>query len=176
MQNWLMLTLVGEDQPGIVAKITRVLFENECNLGEASMMRLGGNFTIMLMVQTLRETSTVEEMLIPHAQALGLHLHVDEIQGYLHQQHQADVHITVYGADRAGIVADVTGTLAEAGLNIIGLDSDVGGSDAAPIYIMQIDGEAKQGVDALQEAMNKLIASLSKPLEVRITPIFSNIM
>ena len=30
--------------------VTRALFEGGCNLGEASMIRLGANFTIMLMV------------------------------------------------------------------------------------------------------------------------------
>ena len=49
--NWYMLTLVGEDRPGIVAKITATLFQAGCNLGEATMARLGGNFTVMLMVQ-----------------------------------------------------------------------------------------------------------------------------
>jgi len=51
MKKWFMVTLVGKDQPGIVAKLTLALFENDCNLGEASMTRLGGNFTIILMVQ-----------------------------------------------------------------------------------------------------------------------------
>ena len=52
MKKWFMLILVGKDQPGIVAQITRALYEGECNLGEASMVRLGGNFTVMLMVQS----------------------------------------------------------------------------------------------------------------------------
>ncbi|WP_455205874.1 ACT domain-containing protein, partial [Kaarinaea lacus] len=51
-KSWYMLTLVGKDQPGIVAKISSALFQAGCNFGEASMMRLGGNFSIMLMVQT----------------------------------------------------------------------------------------------------------------------------
>jgi len=52
MDKWYMLTVVGEDRPGIVAKLTHALFEGGCDLGEASMMRLGGSFTIMLMVKT----------------------------------------------------------------------------------------------------------------------------
>ena len=45
-----MLALVGKDRPGIVAEVTHVLYEMKGNLGETSMVRLGGNFTIMLMV------------------------------------------------------------------------------------------------------------------------------
>jgi peptide deformylase len=39
-EKWFMLTLVGKDRPGIVAQITRALYEGDCNLGEASMVRL----------------------------------------------------------------------------------------------------------------------------------------
>ena len=42
MENWLMLTFVGKDRPGIVAKVSQVLFDMQGNLGEASISRLGG--------------------------------------------------------------------------------------------------------------------------------------
>ena len=51
MKNWYMLTVGGKDRPGIVSQVTAALYRGVCNLGEASMIRLGGNFTIMLMVQ-----------------------------------------------------------------------------------------------------------------------------
>ena len=34
MKHWYMLTLVGEDRPGIVAKVTSALFDGDCNLGD----------------------------------------------------------------------------------------------------------------------------------------------
>ena len=34
-------------------------------------------------------------------------MHVDHIEGGLHQHREPDVRISVYGADRAGIVAHV---------------------------------------------------------------------
>jgi len=43
MNDWQMLTLVGRDQEGIVAAVTEQLSKNGCQLGETSMMRLGGN-------------------------------------------------------------------------------------------------------------------------------------
>ena len=60
--------------------------------------------------------------------------------------------ISVYGADRAGIVSKVTTVLAEAGLNILDLESDVAGDDEKPIYIMHIEGEATESVKALESA------------------------
>ena len=37
---WLMLTVVGTDRAGIVARLTDALYRGGCNLGEASMARL----------------------------------------------------------------------------------------------------------------------------------------
>jgi glycine cleavage system transcriptional repressor len=153
-KHWYMLTLVGRDRPGIVAHITHALYEGGCNLGEASMMRLGTSFTIMMMVQHEGSVKSLQQLLETEADSLGLHMHVDHIEGGLHHHLEPDVRLTVYGADRAGIVAHVTTALAEAGLDILDLASDVGGTEADPIYIMHIEGRAQQGVEALQSALD----------------------
>lgn len=158
MSQWYMLTLVGKDQSGIVAKVTAALYDGGCNLGEASMARLGGNFTIMMMVSTEQNIKQLSELLAPVVESLGLHLHLDHIEGKLHNHKTPDVVITVSGADRSGIVAHVTGALAEAGLSILDLSSDVAGSADKPIYIMQIEGHATEGVAALNSALEVIKA------------------
>ena len=82
---------------------------------------------------------------------------------------EPDVRITVYGADRAGIVAEATGTLAEKGFNILNLESDVGGTAENPIYIMTIEGVAEQGIEVLEEALKKL--AQDQGLETQLEPI-----
>ncbi|HEY0634123.1 MAG TPA: ACT domain-containing protein [Gammaproteobacteria bacterium] len=168
MNHWYMLTLVGKDRPGIVAHLSSALFEGGCNLGEATMMRLGGNFSIMLMVQSELNSKGLHDLVMPVAESMGLHLHVDRIEGGLHQHLDPDVRITVYGADRAGIVAKVTGALAEAGLHILDLESDVAGSSDKPIYIMHIEGHAAEGIEALQSALEVVN---KEGIEVQIAPV-----
>ena len=168
MNNWFMLTVVGKDRPGIVAHVTSALFDGGCNLGEASMMRIGGNFTIMLMVQHKGTAKSLLGMLAAVAESLELHVHVDKIEGELHRHVEPDVMITVFGADRAGIVAKVTGALAEAGLDILNLESDVGGSEDSPVYIMHIEGCAKEGIESLQSALDVVT---SEGIEAKLTPI-----
>lgn len=163
MSDWKMLTLVGEDRGGIVASVTDALYRCGWNLGEASMIRLGGSFTIMLMVSG---EGDVEQALQPVAEAMGLHLHVDDINGRLHQHKVPNFQIRVTGADRAGIVAQVTGVLAEAGFNILELESDVAGSDQSPVYIMHIQGYSDAPLETIEEAM----ASLGD-IDVSVSPI-----
>ncbi len=169
MNDWYMLTLVGKDRPGIVARVTAALFDGGCNLGEASMMRLGGNFTIMLMVQFQGSAQALAAVISPVAESLALHPHIDHIDAALHQHLEPDVRITVYGADRAGIVAKVTGALAEAGLHILDLTSDVGGSSERPIYVMSIEGHAAEGIEALASALE--VATAADGISAQLTPI-----
>ncbi len=165
---WYMVTIVGEDQPGIVARVSQALFEGGCNLGEATMVRLGGSFTIMIMVEHSGEPGALQAMLQGPADALGLHLHLVRIEGRLHAELEPDVRITVSGADRPGIVAQVTSALAGAGLNIVSADTRVAGSPAHPVYIMQIDGQALRGVRALRETLSTITRD---GVEATITPI-----
>lgn len=157
MASWFMLALVGRDQPGIVASISQALYQGGANLGEASMLRLGGNFAMMLMVSHAGDARAVEQLVARDAQELGLTVHVDVIAGQLHQHMQPNVSVSVYGADRSGIVARVTGALANAGFHILNLESDVGGSDQQPLYIMHIEGHCARSVEQLQAALAEVI-------------------
>lgn len=168
MNKWYMLTVVGADRLGIVAKLTHALYEGRVNLGEASMMRLGGTFTVMLMVSFDGSRHELDTLIEPVVESLGLHRHIDAIEGRLHQHEVPDVHITVFGADRAGIVAHVTGALAEAGLNILELESDVAGTADKPIYIMHIEGRALEGIEALRSALEIVAA---EGVDVKIEPV-----
>jgi glycine cleavage system transcriptional repressor len=163
MSEWRMLTLVGEDRPGIVAAVTAKLFESGFSLGEASMMRLGGNFTIMLMIAG---EGDVEALLAPVAERLRLHLHVYEVGCALHKHVAPNVQVRVNGADRAGIVAQVTGVLAQRGFNILELESDVAGSQEHPVYILYIQGYCDCPVEDLEAAVSGL-----GQLHVDVSPI-----
>ncbi|MDH5639571.1 MAG: amino acid-binding protein [Nitrospinota bacterium] len=168
MDKWSMLTIIGEDRPGIVAAVTKTLYEKGMNLGEASMLRLGGTFTIMLMVQGAGGADEVVELIRPVTEPMGLRAHADPIEGKLHSHVEPNARVTLFGADRAGIVAKATGALADAGYNISLLESDVGGSVEEPIYIMQMEGVATKGVSALKDAL----AGLAREgVEISVEPI-----
>ena len=168
MNKWKMLTLVGQDKPGIVARITTALYEVGAQLGEASMMRLGGNFTIMLMLKSEQSTEQLKSSIASVCQEMELTSDFQDIEADLHQHEIPDSRITVYGADTAGIVSKATSHLLAAGFNIMDLESDVAGSEEAPIYIMHIEGIAANGMDALDKAIEQIKAD---GVNVDMTPI-----
>ena len=166
--HWYMLTLIGEDKPGIVAAITQALFEQGLNLGETSMLRLGGNFTVMMMVNGVEDEVTLKDRLGPVIEAQGMCLHVDPIEARLHEHLVPNIQVTVSGADRAGIVAQVTAALASSGFNILDLESDVAGTSDNPVYIMQIAGVADVSVETIEQALESL---RQDGVDVNVTPI-----
>jgi len=168
MKRWHMLTVVGQDRPGIVADLTGALHRADANLGEASMARLGGNFVIMLMVETGAEAVALEQALAPVARDLALRLHVDPIDGRLHERVEPNARIAVHGADRPGIVAQVARALADTGFNILDLDSGVGGTVERPIYVMTVEGYAPGGVERLAQALKPL---RQNGIEVQVVPV-----
>jgi glycine cleavage system transcriptional repressor len=80
-------------------------------------------------------------------------LNIDPIEAHLHEHLVPNIQVTVTGADRAGIVAQVTSALAEAGFNILDLESDVAGTADKPVYIMQIAGVADVAVEVIERAL-----------------------
>ena len=44
------LAAIGKDRPGIVAAVSKVLYELGCNVEDSSMTMLRGNFAVMLVL------------------------------------------------------------------------------------------------------------------------------
>ncbi len=151
-----MLTLVGADRPGIVAQVTEALYRAGCALGEASMLRLGANFSIMMMVSDGAGVEKLEVAVRPVARELGLRFHIDPIVGGLHRHQVPNIQLRVHGADRPGIVAQVTSALVRTGFNILELESDVAGAADKPVYVMNIQGYCDATLEAVEEALRDL--------------------
>jgi len=148
-----MLTLIGNDQPGIVAQISQALYDNGAQLGEASMNRLGGNFTIMLMVNSNNSLQQLKQAISPIAEKLKLSFNFQDMDATLFVNQIPNSRITVYGADHAGIVAKITNALYQVGFNILELSSDVAGSEGEPIYVMSIEGIAQAELSEIEATL-----------------------
>lgn len=171
MDQWYMLSLVGKDRPGLVAQVSAGLCKAGCNLGDSSMARLGSNFSIMVMVQWAGSQDQLQAIVQPLCRDLGLTPHIDKLEGGLEHHVEPDVRISVYAGDRLGIVEDVTTALAEAGLNILHLDSNIDQDQESKgtTYYLHIEGTVSQGLDPLYAALDRLTAE--KKLNAQLIPI-----
>jgi glycine cleavage system transcriptional repressor len=116
--NTLAITAIGRDRPGIVAGVTRVLAALGANIEDSTMTRLRGTFAMTLVVAVDAEGAEVEDALAEVAGSLGLRISVVPAVEELEAGNGAHYVLTLHGADRPGIVAEVTALLAQVGGNV----------------------------------------------------------
>src|SRR5258706_15657217 len=104
-RRYFLLTAFGKDRPGIVAGVSRVLYELGANMEDASMTRLGGEFTMMLIISTPAVVSAakLDKSLRSLKKKLKLTIVAKPIpsaEGSRAHSVPARFLISVYGADR----------------------------------------------------------------------------
>ena len=60
MKKTIVLTAVGQDRPGIVANVSKILYETDCNIEDSSMTILKGDFAMILIISLPKELNVTE--------------------------------------------------------------------------------------------------------------------
>lgn len=136
-----MITAVGKDRPGIIAALSSTVYSLGANLDDATMTRLHGAFATMLAVSLPDDVSveTLRSAFSELVQTTDLTVTVEAAPGDSTATTLPDHIITVYGADKPGIVFRIADALGKLGVNITDMDTRVAGTDDAPIYIMLVE-------------------------------------
>ena len=148
--NLVAVTVVGVDRPGIVAAMAKVLFETGCNLEDVSSTILRGHFSMMLLVHAPGEVDVghLERDLAAAGDPLGLTVTVRAVEETAAEVPHPTHMISVYGADRPGIVFKIAEALAGVGANITDLTSRVIGDADRPLYAVMLEVVLPAGVEA----------------------------
>ncbi|MBL8024587.1 MAG: ACT domain-containing protein [Elusimicrobia bacterium] len=140
-----LLTAAGKDQAGLVAAVSKILLQEGCNLEDSAMTRLQGEFAILLIFSGPPTIRSLETKVKGLGKKLGLTVHLKTVsdQGSRKKTTAGDrVLVSVYGADRPGIVHQVTEFLAKAKVNLSDLSTHRTESKGNPSgYILYLEGE-----------------------------------
>jgi glycine cleavage system transcriptional repressor len=145
----LAITAIGADRPGVVAAVTGVLAGLDGNLEDTSMTILGGRFAMVLIVAVPDELGAdqVLEALSAPARDLGLDVSVHPSDTTGAAVTGEPWSVSVYGADRPGIVHRFAQVLADRSVNITDLTTRVIGSVDRPVYAMLLDVTLPESVN-----------------------------
>ncbi len=168
MQNRFIMTAFGKDRPGIVADVTRMLYENGCNLEDTAMTMLADEFTLNLLFSSSRED--VDETLMKECERLDLEKGISAFVRPLPprqpkpQGAASEATLHVEGLDQAGIVFKISQYLAENKVNIIDLKSRTKASpeSGTAIYLMDIHIQLPAGTSlkAIEEGLSEVADEL----------------
>lgn len=165
------LTIVGRDRPGIVAQVTEILFDQGCNIADSSCSILGGQFAMILIIAhpsfTSRESFGTAFQPLEDAD-LTVALRVLKPGGEQHPDLSGEIcMISVYGADKPGIVYHVARVLGGRKINITDLNTKLVGSEQRPVYVMMIEAVLPESVS--EEDVDTWMGPLREQLQVDIT-------
>lgn len=165
----LAVTAVGADQPGIIARVTGVLLDHGGNLHDSTMTILGGQFAIVLLVEGEAQPEALEADLAEATRDLGLVVAVRNV-GQGTQSPPATHMLSVYGADRPGIVHRVTTQLADRGVNVSDVTTRVLQGERA-VYAMVLEVSLPEGVDPAEVTAALREGDGSDAIEASIHPL-----
>jgi glycine cleavage system regulatory protein len=120
-----IVTFIGDDRPGLVEQLSRVIESNGGNWHESRLSQLGGKFAGLILVSLPAATGLALEADLGALAASGLSVRVTATGERQAPVPGRDISLTVLGPDRPGIVREISHALAQRQINVLEMDSAV---------------------------------------------------
>ena len=125
MPNFLVITAVGNDRPGIVNELTKHILDNDCNVTDSRMSILGGEFALILMISgNWNSIAKIEDALPRLGEKLGMSITAKRTEPRAQHGNLLNYHVDVLAIDQPGIVHQVTQFFSNNEINIESLSTD----------------------------------------------------
>jgi glycine cleavage system transcriptional repressor len=118
-KNYLVISALGPDRPGIVDILSGAILDHGCNIVDSRMTVLGGEFAILLMVEGPWNTlAKVENGLPELEQELGMTIIAKRTEGRPQGQNLLPYAVEVVALDHPGIVKQLASFFSQRNINI----------------------------------------------------------
>ncbi len=154
---FLILTVIGDDRPGLVGELSAVITAHEGNWLEASMSHLAGKFAGIVKVGV--PTARLSPLQAALAQIRGLKVQ-SEFSEPVAAAAGRRLSLSLVGHDRIGIVREVTQALARHSVNIEKIETRTATApmSAEALFYADVSVTADTGLDvrALQADLERI--------------------
>lgn len=167
-----IMTAFGHDRPGVVADVTELVYEHDCNLEDSTMTRLVDEFAMILLLAGSGDG--LEQDLSRACRRLERE---KGISAFIRPVYDPSIKkpagtprlLHVKGIDHAGIVYRISRFLAERGVNILNLTSrrEFLPESGTALYLMEILLDVPAGLPG--EELEKGMSVLGEELQVEIS-------
>ena len=177
--NKAVISVLGPDRPGIIAAVTRVLFEKDCNIENVSQTIIQSEFSGIFIVgmPTSETVQGLHKSLEEELSRLSLHVYVKPLDpsgsGFSFTKCEQFI-ITTRGPDAKGLVARITEIMARYGVNVTNLQAIFkGGTDPdSNIMIYEVDIPCDIDQRSLYKDLRDKAAELSLSIDIQHRNIF----
>ncbi|WDP92517.1 MAG: amino acid-binding protein [Desulfobacter sp.] len=173
MEQKFIMTAFGKDRPGIVAEISEIIFEHQCNLEDSNMGRLADEFTLILLLSGSGDD--LQDRLSRDCKRLerekDIYVFIRPLDWRRPEAKNGNGYhtIEVEGIDQAGIVYKVSKLLAGEQINIETLRSKkkFSPNSGTAMYAMMINAKVPDTITL--DALGDKLEELANELHVDIT-------
>jgi glycine cleavage system regulatory protein len=164
MQIPLVMTIISPDRTGLVESIARVVADHGGNWLESRMCRLGGEFAGILRVEIPADKKSALLTALQKLQTNGLQIVVRDDAKTADIISGKQTSLEIVGADRPGIVREITSALARAGVNVEEFSSEVASAPMSGENLFKATARLqlpdKCDLAALKKELEKIAADL----------------
>ena len=177
-----LISVLGEDRPGIIAAVTRILYQLDCNIENVSQTILQSEFG-GLFIAAIPENIILEELhnhLETELTPLNLSVHIKPVKSVSVKRTIVESEpfvITTRGADRKGLVAGITEVIARHGVNVTNLQAIFKGGDDPRNNIMIYEVDVPVDIDQqyLYRDLREKAAALELDISIQHRNIFETL-
>ena len=174
-----IISVLGHDRPGIIAAVSRLLYENDSNIENVSQTSLQSEFAgiFIATIPAKMPLPDLENELAGVLDPMGLQVHVkpveprhEEINGTTGESFV----ITTRGPDQKGLVARMTAIIADHQVNITNCQAVFKGGDDpnSNIMIYEVDIPPQTDQPALLQDLRRKSAELNLQVSIQHRDIF----
>lgn len=167
MTTYLVLTIIGNDKPGLVEALSQAIASNSGNWLESSMSQLAGKFAGILRVSVANAEA---DKLIAALQSLStdLKLVIERADVDLDKASARSVTLNLIGNDRPGIIREISRALAGLSVNVEKLSTECVPAPMSGELLFKADALLKVPTDLELDILRSELERLADDLIVDI--------
>ncbi len=170
MTRALVLTVIGEDRPGLVEALAQLISEHEGSWQESRMARLAGHFAGVVQVHLPDEHAEGLISALPGLIERGLQASVvDSDWSLAHVDHRETFRLELVGQDRPGIVREISSALSTLGVNVLDLRTVVESAAMSGERLFRAQAELAPPANLELDEVRAALERLADELMVELT-------
>ena len=161
------LTCIGDDRPGLVSAVAATIKAHEASWERSQMARLAGKFAGILLVEVDEDRAKALVAELCALEHIGLQVTLARTDPPVEHESQR-LSLELLGADHPGIVAEISAALAERGIGIDELTSDVREAPMAGGMLFEARAVLQAPPETSTESLRSTLEALADELMVEI--------
>lgn len=119
MQEYLVISAIGDDKPGIINALSKAATDSQCNILDTRMTVLGGEFALLMMISgEATALDSAQQKMNVSADRLGLTTIFKRTQPRKAGTASRPYRVEVVAIDHPGIVSEIAGFFSGRDMNI----------------------------------------------------------